>query len=736
MSLTLLVSQEKWQDFDQAWSELIKTGGPVDDLVTALRLLGEKKRLPRSLATVREHAAQLGKSGRSADAARVLGTAVAGGASAELLPILIEQSAQAWGSEPWFAQYTQIAGLVPGQGDGRRAWTQFERLIWMQQGNLVFHAGGWGVGEIESLVHETLEIHVRFKANRRDRFPLQGAVEIFESLPETDLRARHFRDPDALKKQIKDEPLDVLKAILVRYQGRANNNAIKNAMVQIGIDGSSFSGWWRKSRKLAETSPWFRVIGSTVKGEIQLLHAESDPMQDLRRSVGNLPTLTMVLARVRDQLGSTKDPNLRGMLLDVLEERARESKSKSPTALAAWLLLRKERGSAAPELLALLESLTQEAPSADSSQAPALWAAFRALDSLQDQERCLLALQDSYGERWVEEGLSGLKYAPAGLARPLAEALLKEGKGPELAAQYKELLTRPLRSPDAFVALSRLVEEEKLPLKVDPPLTRAQALLSLATYLFLNRKQDSSAAASQERLVQLLVGTKGKEGKSKDRDSVLRRLLKGATHEQLTSLQTTIKRGVDEDIDVVFTEIYMRAEPAGGHKADSGNAFWEDGRTWSTKKGLERRRAELRHIMEVKIPANTEAIGKAAAMGDLSENSEWESAIEEQRNLTSRASEMEQELRNVELIENAILSEGFISPGTRVRYLEIDKGREAEISILGPWDTEGDDEHVVSYRAPLAAGLLGHREGEELSIQLPSGQLRVRILSVKTLPFA
>jgi transcription elongation factor GreA len=42
---------------------------------------------------------------------------------------------------------------------------------------------------------------------------------------------------------------------------------------------------------------------------------------------------------------------------------------------------------------------------------------------------------------------------------------------------------------------------------------------------------------------------------------------------------------------------------------------------------------------------------------------------------------------------------------------------------------------VVSYRAPLAAGLLGHREGEELSIQLPGGLLKVKILSVKPLHF-
>src|SRR5258708_8471287 len=142
----------------------------------------------------------------------------------------------------------------------------------------------------------------------------------------------------------------------------------------------------------------------------------------------------------------------------------------------------------------------------------------------------------------------------------------------------------------------------------------------------------------------------------------------------------------------------------------------------------------MRHLMEVKIPANTDAIGKAASMGDLSENSEWEAAIEEQRTLTGRASEMETELRNVELIEGAILPENTVSPGTTVRYRENGKTADQEITILGPWDTDQGD-HVVSYRAPLAAGLLGHSPGEEVQIALPAGPITIKILSVRTLHF-
>ena len=726
MSLTLLVSQEKWQEFDQAWTDLVKSSGPVEDLIAALRLVGEKKRLARCLPTVKEHAAKLAADGRPAEAARLLGTAIQGGAApGEILPTLVEHATAAWSKEAWWPKYVEISGLSTDNADGRRAWAYFERLITFQKGRLIYHGGGWGVGEIEELAHDAAETVVRFQSGRRDRFPLAAAVDIFEPLPEEDLRARHFRDPDALRKAVRTDPLDVLKAVLVRHQGRASNVGIKNALMQIGIDGSSFSGWWRRARKLAETSEWFKVIGSPVKGEIQLLHAASDPVQDMRQQILNLPTLNHVLTRVRDQLAGAKEPAMRAVLLEALELRVREAKTSHPIALAAWMLLRDERKEPQEVLLEHLRAVAAEPPPSDPTKAPALWALFGSLQGAREQERCVQALQDLYGDDWTHEALRNLQHAPGGMARPLVEALFAKGKKEELAQHYRDLLARPMRSPDVLVALARLGEAGKLPGDLGTPLSRAQSFLSLAAYLHVNRRQDAGLLRAQTRLSEFL--TKGKE-------PLIERLLEGADNTTLASLQRTVQRGVDEDLDSVLTDVFLRVVPVAGSAKAKVKHFWDDGRIWSTKAGLEKRRAELRHLMEVKIPANTEAIGKAAAMGDLSENSEWEAAIEDQRNLTSRASEMEQELRNVELIEGAILLENVVSPGTTVRYRENGKTADQEITILGPWDTDAGD-HVVSYRAPLAEGLLGHSPGEEVVITLPAGPITVKILSVRTLHF-
>ena len=252
------------------------------------------------------------------------------------------------------------------------------------------------------------------------------------------------------------------------------------------------------------------------------------------------------------------------------------------------------------------------------------------------------------------------------------------------------------------MTLARLAEIGKLKRNWPAPAARAQALLTLSVNL--NVRITQAKANGQKKLEEVLERTAERlvELLTKGEDSLLRRLLENADASALRSVRSLARRGVDERIEVVVSDLTLKLATAEEKEAESW--FWTDDRIWTTKAGLERRSAELKHLRDVKIPANQDAIGRAAAMGDLSENAEWEAAIEEQRNLTNRAQEIEAELRAAELIENAILPESLASPGTKVVYRDAAGTHEA--LILGPWDTEGD-ERVLSYRAPLAWGSPG-----------------------------
>jgi transcription elongation factor GreA len=241
--------------------------------------------------------------------------------------------------------------------------------------------------------------------------------------------------------------------------------------------------------------------------------------------------------------------------------------------------------------------------------------------------------------------------------------------------------------------------------------------VQLAVHLEEKKRGDTLLTRAHQRLLDLLTG---------GQPPLLRQLVADADGDELLGLRTALQRGLDDSIDAILTDVALE-KGLDLFKAGSRH-FWSDDRIWTTREGLQRRERELRELVDKKIPENAEAIARAASYGDLSENSEWEAAIEEQRQLTSAASAMEKELRQAALLESASIPEGTVAPGTLVRYRELEGGREHEIAILGPWDQHPNG---VSYRAPLAVGMLGLHRGQRGRIDLPSGVMQVEVLDIQ-----
>ena len=113
MTLPLLVTKEMWQEFDDAWAELRSSGGPIDELLPALKLAGEKKRAGRLVGQAREHAEALIGADRAADAAIVLGASLAaGGNPGELAVPLWDACEKAWSDEAWYPVFKEATGFA------------------------------------------------------------------------------------------------------------------------------------------------------------------------------------------------------------------------------------------------------------------------------------------------------------------------------------------------------------------------------------------------------------------------------------------------------------------------------------------------------------------------------------------------------------------------------------------------------------------------------------------------
>ncbi len=725
MALVNLVSDDNWQGFDEAWRTAVDEGAPIDELLRALEVVATKRRMPRCLPLLREHATRLLESDRAADAALLLGQALrGGGAPSELAEPLMQAAEAAWGSESWWAPFTELAGFRTDTRDLRRAWNYFDDIRSYRKGMIFFHPAGWGTGEVLELDTDALEIEVRFQSGRRDRFPMSTALDIFESLPDDDLRAQSYRDPEGLKKRLKDDPLDVLRSVLVRYNGRASNVMLRNTLMQVGITGNAWTSWWRKTRLLAENSEWFQVTGKGNKVEVRMLARAVDPVEGLRTQLRNSRTLHEAVHRVRDLLAGGKcDETLRAAALESLVQLtdASTGPEEAQDRFASWLLLRDQLGETPAGMLELLrEAAAAERPT-DPSQAPRLWKLFHLAATSREQERCVALLQEVLGEAWLDEANAGLPHAPPAMVKPIIEALRKAKRLGDLAVHYRTLLARPTRNPHVLIGLAKAMESMSASVleehDLQGPQQRAQALLELGVFLEEHRRGNAALTRAHGKLTDLLAhGDK----------PLLRRLLENADATTLRSLRLMSQRGIDDPIDNLITDIAIER---GSGALEEAAEFWETDQIWTTRDGIKRREQELRELREVKIPANREAIARAASYGDLAENAEWEQAIRDQSELTSQAAQMEKELAQAALLENANIPEDTVAPGTTVRFKDLVEGQEQEILLLGPWDT--GREGAVFYRAPLAAGMLGKHSGDRVRIQLPRGETEVEILSVE-----
>ncbi|MBE3570389.1 MAG: transcription elongation factor GreA [Bacillales bacterium] len=149
-----------------------------------------------------------------------------------------------------------------------------------------------------------------------------------------------------------------------------------------------------------------------------------------------------------------------------------------------------------------------------------------------------------------------------------------------------------------------------------------------------------------------------------------------------------------------------------------------------TREGKEKLEQELEYLKTVKRKEVVERIKIARSFGDLSENSEYDSAKEEQAFVEGRINTIETMIRNAKIIEDDELNSDTVTLGKTVTFVELPDGEEESYTIVG--SAEADPfEGRISNDSPIAKSLLGCKVGDEVTVQTPGGEISVRIVAVK-----
>ena len=149
-----------------------------------------------------------------------------------------------------------------------------------------------------------------------------------------------------------------------------------------------------------------------------------------------------------------------------------------------------------------------------------------------------------------------------------------------------------------------------------------------------------------------------------------------------------------------------------------------------TPQGLEELKARIEHLRGDRRREVAERIKEAREFGDITENSEYDDAKNEQALLEHRIARLKEQLRAARVIDPKDNGTDVVSVGTRVRVKDVDHGDVDTYEIVGSAEADPANSRL-SNESPVGRALIGHKKGETVEVSVPAGAIRLKIMDIK-----
>ena len=147
-----------------------------------------------------------------------------------------------------------------------------------------------------------------------------------------------------------------------------------------------------------------------------------------------------------------------------------------------------------------------------------------------------------------------------------------------------------------------------------------------------------------------------------------------------------------------------------------------------TQEGYDEIKEELNYLITEKRPENIIAIKEARALGDLSENADYDAARNEQAEIEARIKKLEAIIENVEIIEEVSTDAVGLGNTVKIAYVD-DEDDLDEYKIVGSQEAD-PFESKISNESPIAKALMGHKVGDIVSVESPNGNYEIKIVEI------
>ncbi|MBI5723489.1 MAG: GreA/GreB family elongation factor [Planctomycetes bacterium] len=543
----------------------------------------------------------------------------------------------------------------------------------------------------------------------------------YEPVGQNDFRVLSQHRPKELVEMLFEKPAEVLIGLCQTHGGKIDANALKERLVPEYIEGEKWSGWWGRARTAAKRCPNLVLEGKNPivvvyhAGGLTLEDEMSAAVHEARTPLSKLAVLEQYVRQLRDRK-LTMNQGFVGQIMSGLAGQASGFAANRPSdALAAGLAIAKAQGlgcpapsAAFPKPADVLAGTAMPAEAVAQIDEPSLWpAALEALAARPDAAEQFTRLMYLAPAEHLDAVTGWL--AGAGRQREINQAaagsLADPLKHTELCVWlWKTPAVKVESAPSRVQLLARLlnaIQEIEHDWQIKPPVRKA----------FLQRLRHALAAGDYAGYRQ-------------------------AISEMDEHVAATIKRlverceeGLAESVHDDMVKALRQAFPQLFYARTKLPPWLDASAIWTSRAALDRRHAELKDLVEIKMPANAKAIGDAAAHGDLSENSEWKFALEERDLLRARVAKMQDELARARVFHPDDVPADSVAIGSRVTLKRRGDGSQLVMTFLGPWESDVE-KRIYSYQTQLAQELMGKAVGDAVSMKIDGVEAVYEIAAV------
>lgn len=633
-----------------------------------------------------------------------------------------------YGKRANFKSFLAAAGL-DRRSDLFRASERFAQFLYCDEGE-VFEHPTLGIGIVESIEPERHRVAIRFAGKAPKEFTFEGVREYLKKIECGSFRAERLRDPNALKQRAFEEPVEFMHFVLKDYPEGLSQADLKNLLLEDFFSREEWEQWWAANRRAFRRDSYI----DWGRGTRGLLRLRSQPKtyyegvaEDFREA--DSATRLALISEVTKHIGEEPPPpDFAHDLLDAVQTEFNELEEGDLSG-------RLERVYLAQDLAQTFGGL-EPSPELDEasllSQVADPADLILKLSVLEFQYRAVKALTVADLPRAARICADMLSAASARFAQWLVEWLIAEGEVGAVSAAFDQLLRSPACNPETFLWAARQFFADKYAALLSIETTPQDLIRALVEFLKETRNQIDRGVPNASTLRGIEV--KMKNMLAEDHYEVLRKTI--------LPLPVTEARALCRlfESHAAFPDHYLaslryavqESRPDVEETATAaGPDTLDETVLYVTRESFQRRQGELQHLRTVEIPKNSREIGEAAAMGDLSENAEYEAARHRQRMLFKRAEEMQSEIERARIIDPHWVRTDCVWVGTRIEVRDICTGETETYTILGAWDSR-PEEKVLSYLTPAAARFLRRCVGEHVIVQrLNSEPTEYEILKIE-----